>query len=103
MLEAAAHGADAKTKRWGKARPYYGRVLAIDGLCTIRTADDKDTIRVELDLGDSGLTYQPGDALGIYPCNSPKVTEESSWSSPHHNLPRFRLTLLCLYMHPCRP
>ena len=37
--------------------------------------DDKNTFRVELDLGDSGLAYLPGDALGIYPTNSSKVRE----------------------------
>ena len=26
----------------------------------------QDTVRVEIDLGDSGLSYQPGDALGVY-------------------------------------
>jgi hypothetical protein len=34
---------------------------------------DKDTIRVALDLGDSGLVYAPGDALGIYPVNNLQV------------------------------
>lgn len=29
---------------------------------------------MEVDLGDSGLEYQPGDALGVWPLNCPKVT-----------------------------
>lgn len=62
-----------KQKRWGKQRPYYGRVVAIEGLCNITSSDDKDTIRVEVDLGDSALTYIPGDALGIQPTNCPQV------------------------------
>ena len=62
-----------KQKRWGKQRPYYGRVVAIEGLCNITSSDDKDTIRVEVDLGDSALTYIPGDALGILPTNCPQV------------------------------
>lgn len=32
--------------------------------------------RVEFDLGDSGLTYIPGDALGIYPSNCPEAVSE---------------------------
>jgi sulfite reductase alpha subunit-like flavoprotein len=38
-------------------------------------------VRLELDLGDSGLQYAPGDALGIYPRNAPKVGKEAgNWS-----------------------
>lgn len=35
----------------------------------------KETIHLELDLGDSGLTYEPGDALGVYGSSSPKLVE----------------------------
>lgn len=31
---------------------------------------------MEFDLGDSGLTYTPGDALGIYPRNCPDAVDE---------------------------
>ena len=48
--------------------------MASQGLCNIASKDDKDTIRVEIDLGDSGLTYTPGDALGIIPLNCHEVT-----------------------------
>ncbi len=48
--------------------------MAREGLCHISSKEDnKDTVRVELDLGDSGLQYTPGDALGIYPTNCPEV------------------------------
>ena len=33
----------------------------------------KDTRHVELDLGDSGVTYEPGDSLGVLPLNSPDL------------------------------
>ena len=33
----------------------------------------QDTVRVEIDLADSGLSYEPGDALGIYAQNSTEV------------------------------
>lgn len=48
-------------------------MVAIQGLCEVASAEDKNTYRVELDLGDSGLEYVPGDALGIYPQNAPEV------------------------------
>lgn len=50
-----------------------GHVVAVEGLCTLASADDKNTIRVEVDLGESGLEYVPGDALGVWPSNSPQV------------------------------
>ena len=62
-----------KQKRWGKSRPYFGTIVASQGLCNIASKDDKDTIRVEIDLWDSGLTYTPGDALGILPLNCHEV------------------------------
>ncbi|WP_394212187.1 assimilatory sulfite reductase (NADPH) flavoprotein subunit [Enterovibrio calviensis] len=36
----------------------------------------KDVRHIEIDLGESGLTYQPGDALGIYYSNSPELVDE---------------------------
>ena len=73
----------ARQKRWSKARPYYARVMAVESLCRLqplRTAEQKDTVRVDLDLGGSGLTYTPGDALGIYPLNCPQVASPLSRS-----------------------
>ena len=37
----------------------------------------QDTVRVEIDLGDSGLSYEPGDALGVYARNSAQVSLSS--------------------------
>jgi sulfite reductase (NADPH) flavoprotein alpha-component len=36
---------------------------------------EKDTRHVALDLTGSGLTYKPGDALGVYPENCPTLVE----------------------------
>lgn len=49
------------------------QVVALEGLCNLASADDKNTWRVEIDLGGSGLEYQPGDALGVWPTNCPEV------------------------------
>src|SRR5690606_20766174 len=35
----------------------------------------KETIHLELDLEGSGLTYEPGDALGVYGSNSPMLID----------------------------
>jgi sulfite reductase (NADPH) flavoprotein alpha-component len=36
----------------------------------------KDVRHVELSLGDSGLTYEPGDALGVWPRNPPALVAD---------------------------
>src|SRR5688572_30065725 len=36
---------------------------------------EKDTRHIALDLAGSGLTYKPGDALGVYPENCPTLVE----------------------------
>ena len=75
----------AKPRRWGKSRPFKGQVVAVEGLCQLASPDDKDTIRVEVDLGESGLQYTPGDALGVYPLNCTQVgrylwtSEQAAW------------------------
>ncbi|URN98459.1 NADPH-dependent assimilatory sulfite reductase flavoprotein subunit [Leclercia adecarboxylata] len=37
---------------------------------------EKDVRHIEIDLGDSGLRYQPGDALGIWYQNDPALVKE---------------------------
>lgn len=37
---------------------------------------DKDVRHIEIDLGDSGLRYQPGDALGVWFDNDPALVDE---------------------------
>ncbi len=37
---------------------------------------EKDVRHIEIDLGDSGLRYQPGDALGVWYQNDPALVQE---------------------------
>src|SRR5690606_36581005 len=39
------------------------------------SGSSKETIHLELDLGGSGLKYEPGDALGVYGTNSDKLVQ----------------------------
>lgn len=39
-------------------------------------ASDKDVRHIEIDLGDAGLRYQPGDALGVWYENDPALVKE---------------------------
>lgn len=49
--------------------------LAVKQKITGRNSD-KDVRHIEIDLGESGLSYQPGDALGVWYHNDPDFVEE---------------------------
>lgn len=52
---------------WHRERPFAARLI---GNRRLNGDDsDKDTRHVALSLKDSGLTYEPGDALGVWPRN----------------------------------
>ena len=59
---------------YNKEAPFTA-TLAVNQKITGR-ASDKDIRHFEIDLGDSGLHYQPGDALGIWYNNSPGLVKE---------------------------
>ncbi len=50
-----------------KKNPYSAEVL--DKIVLNGTGSSKETLHLELSLEGSGLSYEPGDALGIYPEN----------------------------------
>lgn len=62
--------------KWGKSRPYPAKLVSVERLCQIQRDTDKDTICVQLSVGDSGLCYEPGDALGVYPANRGQDVED---------------------------
>ncbi len=53
---------------WHRDQPYAAEVLANQRI-TGRDSS-KDVRHVELSLAESGITYEPGDALGVWPENS---------------------------------
>lgn len=63
-------------KKYSRSNPFLATVTRVQGLCNVTSKDDKDTVQVEFDLGDSGLEYMPGDALGVVPRNCPKKVTE---------------------------
>lgn len=58
----------------GKEAPFAAEILANQRI-TGRGAL-KDVRHIELSLGDSGLSYEPGDSLGVWPTNSPELVAE---------------------------
>ncbi len=59
---------------YSKAAPLTAQ-LSVQQKVTGRNSE-KDVRHIEIDLGDSGLRYQPGDALGIWFDNDPALVEE---------------------------
>lgn len=57
-----------------KQNPYSAEVLVSQKITG--RGSDRDVRHVEIDLGDSGLTYQAGDALGVWFSNNEALVEE---------------------------
>lgn len=58
---------------YDRNRPYLAQVLVNRNLNG--PGSSKETRHIEIGLEDSGLTYEPGDALGVYPRNSATYVE----------------------------
>lgn len=59
---------------WSKKNPFPATLserIVLNG-----TGSKKETIHLELDLSGSGLSYEPGDVLGVFPTNDPGVVED---------------------------
>jgi sulfite reductase (NADPH) flavoprotein alpha-component len=57
-----------------KRNPFAATVL--ENIHIVGRHSSKETRHVELDLSGSGLSYQPGDSLGIVPANDAGVVEQ---------------------------
>jgi sulfite reductase (NADPH) flavoprotein alpha-component len=57
-----------------KRHPFPATVL--ENIRIVGRGSTKETRHVELDLGGAGLSYRPGDALGIAASNDPTVVEK---------------------------
>lgn len=63
----------ATTPAWSREKPFAADVIANQRI-TARTSG-KDVRHVELSLEGSGLSYEPGDALGVWPRNPPALVD----------------------------
>jgi sulfite reductase (NADPH) flavoprotein alpha-component len=68
-LRPAAHAADA----WSRERPFAAELLANQRITG--RGSEKDIRHLEIGLEGSGLDYEPGDALGIWPKNPPALVD----------------------------
>ncbi|HBR1791675.1 TPA: NADPH-dependent assimilatory sulfite reductase flavoprotein subunit [Klebsiella pneumoniae] len=65
---------DIHTSPYTKEAPLTA-TLSVNQKITGRNSE-KDVRHIEIDLGDSGLHYQPGDALGVWYQNDPQLVKE---------------------------
>ena len=56
-----------------KANPFEAEVAALHPITSSRS--ESETLHLELDLTGSGLSYEPGDTLGIAPTNAPSLAD----------------------------
>ncbi len=77
---AAAASAPAESV-YSRSNPFRAEVL--ENLNLNGRGSNKETRHLEISLEGSGLTYQPGDSLGVYPENDPELVDlllaEMSW------------------------
>lgn len=59
------------TQEWNRKNPYLARLSVNHRLSG--PASSKEIRHYEFDLGESGLSYEAGDALGVVPVNCPKL------------------------------
>ena len=59
---------------WTRDRPYHAEVLDNQRISARGSA--KDIRHIELSLGISDLSYEPGDSLGVWPSNSPALVDQ---------------------------
>lgn len=59
---------------YSRTNPFYAEVL--ENINLNGRGSNKETRHLELSLEGSGLVYEPGDSLGIYPTNNPALVDE---------------------------
>lgn len=68
---------------FSRTNPFQAKVLKNVNLNGVGSG--KETRHIELSLEGSGLSYEPGDALGIVPSNDPElvaaILEEMNWNA----------------------
>ncbi len=63
----------AVKSQWTRKNPYLACVAV--NRCLSSTSSHKEIRHYEFDLGDSGLQYEAGDALGVLPTNDPVLVD----------------------------
>ena len=75
IFGSAAAAADDDYEESGvtKKNPYTAEILKLENLNADESA--RETTHVEIDLKDSGVSYEAGDALGVFPINDADLVQ----------------------------
>lgn len=65
--------APAAVSEYSRSNPFYAEVL--ENINLNGRGSDRETRHLELSLEGSGLTYAPGDCVGVYPQNDPSLAD----------------------------
>jgi len=90
---------------YNRKNPCLARLARIEVLT--RGGSEKDTRHFEIDLGDSGLSYEPGDSLAVLPQNDPALVAEliallgASGDEPVVNADKVETTLQSALLKDC--
>lgn len=73
-VTAAAPAAAEEEPAYSRSNPFYAEVL--QNINLNGRGSNKETHHLEISLAGSGLAYEPGDCLGVYPENHPRLVDE---------------------------
>jgi sulfite reductase (NADPH) flavoprotein alpha-component len=83
MVETKPEQTQANTIIYSRTNPFQAKV--IENFNLNKTGSSKETRHIVLSLAGSGLSYEPGDCLGIVPSNDPElvtaIIKEMNWDS----------------------
>lgn len=72
-ISTASAGAGAESE-YSRSNPFQAEVL--ENLNLNGRGSDRETRHIEISLEGSNLQYEPGDSLGVYPENHPRLVDE---------------------------
>lgn len=72
--DVASSQAPTATPEYSRSNPYYAEVL--ENLNLNGRGSANETRHIELSIENSGFQYEPGDCLGVYPNNHPRLVDE---------------------------
>ncbi|WP_040950869.1 assimilatory sulfite reductase (NADPH) flavoprotein subunit [Gorillibacterium massiliense] len=73
-VSAVADAGSAGESEYSRSHPFRAEVLENSNLNG--RGSDRETRHIELNLAGSNLVYEPGDSLGIFPENHPRLVDE---------------------------
>jgi sulfite reductase (NADPH) flavoprotein alpha-component len=73
-MSAVPETPSASAAAYSRSKPFWAEVVSHERLTGPNSS--KDTRHFVLNLHGSGLSYVPGDSLGVFGCNSPSLVQE---------------------------